>query len=223
MKNCVIKFSNAFNGRRDVSQNNIYMRQLTKYCKEFDLKMPITLGLYLDPEYPFIKRRYYKDVFLPKWLADKGMDNVESKDILKIRNVDIRREIILKLGIDRICYDLKAKLIDSMGDYELLELDLRDGRRRPFLKMQNPSIPELWHVEGVHPCIKTVQDALNYRRYGNEMLDIPTLTWMDWRGNEVTQPLRLSPENIEKIKIKEEYQTSPLFPNLRDWKPTQLT
>ena len=29
--------------------------------------------------------------------------------------------------------------------------------------MSNPSLPEVWHVEGVPPDTKTVAEALNYR------------------------------------------------------------
>ena len=233
MKDTVMQFSNTlWSGRGILNHNNYMMSNLKNYCKEFVLKMPLTLGLYLDPEYPFVKNRFYKSMFLPQWLATKGMDNVESKDIFKVRNADIRREIILKVGIERLCYDLKAKVIEKIGDYELIELDLRDGRRRPFLKMHNPSVPELWHVEGVHPCIKTVQDALNYRRYGNEMLELlPELDWReqnklfkDWKDRaEWQEKMRQQVLNPENVKIKEEFQTSQLFPNPNDWKPSQLT
>ena len=109
--------------------------------------MPVTLGLWLNPEYPFVKdffekRFYYPNpenkwhsIFLPKWLADKGMDNVISRDILRTRNAEIRREIIRIVGIERVCYDLGAKVIDRAGGYELVVLDLQDGRNRPFLKI----------------------------------------------------------------------------------------
>ena len=93
----------------------------------------------------------------------------------------MRREIIRRIGIERICIDLKAEIIDKRGltwysddvpeGYELLLLNLGDGRRRPFLKMLNPSVPNCWHIEGVHPACRTIQDALNFRRYGRDMLE----------------------------------------------------
>lgn len=89
-------------------------------------------------------------------------DKLPSKMILKETNAEIRREIVRKIGIEKICRDLNAKVIDKMDDYELLMLDLQDGRHRPYLKMKNPSIGT-YHVEGVHPNCKTVKEALAWR------------------------------------------------------------
>jgi hypothetical protein len=82
--------------------------------------------------------------------------------LLKEKNAEVRREIVRKVGIDRVVIDLGAKVADRQGDYELLLLDLGDKRNRPYLKMLNPSIGT-WHVEGVHPDCATVEQALNWR------------------------------------------------------------
>ncbi|PYS47795.1 MAG: hypothetical protein DMF68_15090 [Acidobacteria bacterium] len=89
--------------------------------------------------------------------------------MLHERNVDVRREIIRKIGIERICASLNAQCIDRSGDYELLLLDLRDGRVRPFLKMKNPSVPGIYHIEGVAPECRTVAEAIAWRNQS----DIP--------------------------------------------------
>lgn len=228
MKQTVMKFSNCRSrtGRWIVQRNNALKEELEKYCKAFELKMPVTLGLYLDPDSRMVKefeKRFYKpddkgwrEIFLPKWLADKGMENVEAKDLLKTRNTEIRREIIRLLGIEHVCEEFGAKTIDKQDEYELILLDLKDERRRPFLKMRNPSV-DAWHIEGVHPCLKTVQDALNYRRYGDEMLEVIVPDGLNWREH---QEFRMNDENWQ---VKEEYKTTPLFPNERDWRPEQLT
>ena len=83
-------------------------------------------------------------------------------ELLKIDNAEVRREFVRKVGIDRVCYSLGAQCIDKVGNYELLLLDLQDGRKRPYLKMLNPSI-DTWHVEGVHPNCQTVEQALKWR------------------------------------------------------------
>ena len=67
---------------------------------------------------------------------------------------------------------LDAKVIDTYdssigGKYELLTLDVGDGRIRPYLKMLNPSINEAC-IEGVRPEIKTVKEAICYRNGLNE-------------------------------------------------------
>lgn len=258
MKKKVMEFSNcrSRDGRLIVERNNELHEELKRYCETFGLKMPVTLGLFIDPESrmvkEFMEKRFYKpdpegwrEIFLPKWLADKDMDNVEAKDLLKTRNAEIRREIINLLGIESVCEELGATTIDrqvyeydvqeyseerdeeggmiptgnyckKQSEYELILLDLRDGRRRPFLKMRNPSV-EAWHIEGVHPCLTTVQDALNYRRYGMAMLELKTPDGFSWHERA---EFSANPENWQ---IKEEYMTSKEKPNEKDWRPVQLT
>ncbi|MBN1489917.1 MAG: hypothetical protein JXA69_08370 [Phycisphaerae bacterium] len=101
--------------------------------------------------------------FVPTWLVTTPAEQIDPRRIRQIGNAQVRAEFVRKVGIERICYTLKAEAIDKQGDYELLELDLGDSRRRPFLKMLNPSVPELWHVEGVDPSCKTVAEALAWR------------------------------------------------------------
>jgi hypothetical protein len=208
MKRTVLQFSTAQQrGIWVLDENHAFYRRLKNYCESFELKMPLTLGLYLDPNYEYVKKRIWETegrqrrVFVPVWLADKLKSDVglEPKDILKTRNVEIRREIVQRIGIEKICEALNAEVIDKKdftlfsGDvpkhYELLLLDLGDGRRRPFLKMLNPSVPNCWHVEGVHPACKTVQDALNYRRYGREIVEPRRWENGEWTEETLTVPL----------------------------------
>ena len=55
-----------------------------------------------------------------------------------------------------------AKPIKGRLYYELLLLDLGDGRRRPFLKMTNPSTGD-YEYQGVPPNCKTVEEAICFR------------------------------------------------------------
>jgi hypothetical protein len=82
--------------------------------------------------------------------------------LLSELNTEVRREIVRKVGIERVCETLNAECIDRAGNYELLLLDLQDGRRRPFLKMKNPSVG-VYHIEGVDPRCRTVAEALAWR------------------------------------------------------------
>jgi hypothetical protein len=84
------------------------------------------------------------------------------EDITKEPNADVRREIIRKIGAAQLLKVLDYKVIDSFEGYELITFDIGDGRVRPFLKMQNPSM-DLTHVEGVRPGISAVKEALCYR------------------------------------------------------------
>lgn len=101
-------------------------------------------------------------VRLPRELVETPADQLDPAIILKIRNAEIRRELVRKLGMQRIFKTLKHKIIESQEDYRLVEIDLQDGRRRPYLFMKNPSI-DTWHIEGVPPEIKTIESALAWR------------------------------------------------------------
>ena len=94
----------------------------------------------------------------PEHILTPGYD-LDPKAVLKETNVDIRRELIRKMGVERMPH----KVLNKQGDYELwsvaLTPEIKDAR---YLKMLNPSIG-VWHVEGVDPSCKTVQEAINWR------------------------------------------------------------
>ncbi|MGO9123212.1 MAG: DUF6745 domain-containing protein [Desulfomonilaceae bacterium] len=93
--------------------------------------------------------------------------------LLRERNAEIRREIVRKIGIERIMSELKTEILDERNGYQLLIPDLQDGRKRPYLKMLNPS-EGTWHIEGVHADCKTVSEALEWRN--NDNLETEILT-----------------------------------------------
>jgi hypothetical protein len=106
-------------------------------------------------------------VRVPKAVVVTPREELSSSLMLSERNIDIRREIARKIGIEKICKDLKAKCVDSWENYELLLLDLGDESARPYLKMLNPSIGT-YHIEGVDPSCVTVKSALAWRNGLNE-------------------------------------------------------
>ena len=94
---------------------------------------------------------------------------VTKEIILNQKNADIRREIVRKVGIEKAVEILGAEVVDTYespvgGKYELLliDYDLQRGKR-PFLRMKNPSMDNVSHIEGVRPGTKTVKEALCYR------------------------------------------------------------
>jgi hypothetical protein len=103
-------------------------------------------------------------VAVPEALVMTAGEDLDPREwVLKQANVEVRREAVRKIGIERVCERLGAKVIDRQGDmYELLDLDLGDQRYRPYLKMRNPSIG-VFHIEGVHPSCRTVEAALKWR------------------------------------------------------------
>ena len=102
-------------------------------------------------------------VRVPETVVMTPAEKLAPQLVLTEKNAEVRREIVRKIGMERMILKLGAKVLDKQGDYELLEFDRGDGIKRPYLKMRNPSI-KTWHVEGVGPEIKTVEDALHFRK-----------------------------------------------------------
>jgi hypothetical protein len=90
-------------------------------------------------------------------------ERLDCRAILTEPNADIRRELIRKVGIERMVSVLPTKKLDKLGDYVLLSIDLGGGATDArFLKMLNPSIG-VWHLEGVPQECDTVEKSLNWR------------------------------------------------------------
>lgn len=88
-------------------------------------------------------------------------EKLDFKEIMDEKNVEVRRELIRKIGMERFIIKSGAKVLDKKGDYELLSVRLSDEvPDARYLKMLNPSIG-VWHVEGCEG--NTVQEAINFR------------------------------------------------------------
>ena len=95
---------------------------------------------------------------------DMGRDWL-AQHFVRERNVEVRREILRKLGAALFVERMGGKVLDREGEvYELLAVNLA-GRTvaAKYLKMRNPSIG-CWHVEGVPDDCKTVAEALHSRK-----------------------------------------------------------
>lgn len=96
------------------------------------------------------------------------------KDVMKEQNVDIRRELLKKIGLERFVKETEAKELDRLVisvqgkeiTYQLLDIKLGDDVTARVLKMDSPSIDTI-HVEGVEDegpnACKTVKEALAWR------------------------------------------------------------
>ena len=112
-------------------------------------------------------------VRVPEWLATTPAEQLDPRKIVKLRNVEQRREGVRKVGVERLVQQMGAKVLDRQGDYELITLNLGDERIRPYLKMRNPSLG-VYHVEGIHPNCKTVKEALAWRNGSEVTPDVLT-------------------------------------------------
>ena len=103
-------------------------------------------------------------VVVPRWLAETRDTELDPRLLVVLRNAEWRREFVRKIGIDRICYKLGAKVVDKEEPmYELLQLEVGNGRTWTYLKMENASLPGTWHAEGVPNETKTVREAIMFR------------------------------------------------------------
>jgi hypothetical protein len=102
---------------------------------------------------------------VPNWLVEKRDTEIDPQEVLKLNNAQQRAEGVKKIGIERFWHKCCKKVLDKVGEYELglIPIDGTGKNLRPYLKMHNPSCPDVWHVEGCEPSCKTVQEALNWR------------------------------------------------------------
>jgi hypothetical protein len=140
--------------------------------------------------WPGSDERYFflNGVEVTQEIVETPASLLDPRMITKERNAEVRRELVRKIGIERVCAGLGATCVDSEGDYELLLLKIGDGRRRPYLKMLNPSIG-VYHIEGVAPECQTVRAALDWRN-GLTPETIDDVNGADWfqQGDVILKP-----------------------------------
>jgi hypothetical protein len=107
-------------------------------------------------------------VRVPRWLVETPAEQIDPTAFAKEANVEVRREIVRKIGVERLCQKLGSKMLDKSADgmYELHLVPLgAEVGEWPYLKMRNPSIG-VYHMEAVSQECRTVQQALNFRNGG---------------------------------------------------------
>jgi len=140
-------------------------------------------------------------VKVPKDIACLHHSKIPVSRWIDEKNVEVKREIIRKIGIERIYNELGATVIDSeeydfrkhsflarlcdpknkqkIAVYELIEMQLTPETKGRYLKMVNPSINTI-HIEGVGNECQTVQDAIDFRK-PEKLRKIPVSdTGADW-------------------------------------------
>lgn len=104
---------------------------------------------------------YLNGVLVPEEVAVTPAALLDPEVILRESNVEVRREIVRKIGVERLIQKLGGKVVDSWRGYELITLDIPGmGIKPTYLKMKNPSIGT-FHVKGVPPRITTCREALS--------------------------------------------------------------
>jgi hypothetical protein len=100
----------------------------------------------------------------PKEIVMTPANELKIDLIFKEKNVEVRRELIRKIGIKRVIEESNCTILEKSNNevYELLELDLKLEKPTHYLKMLNPSIEE-YHLEGVPFECDTIEKALAWR------------------------------------------------------------
>ena len=108
-------------------------------------------------------------VKVTKEIAETPDHLLDPRLILTEKNAEVRREIVRKIGIERVCQKLETKVLDQFRDYVLLEIPISGLENSPrYLKMKNPSMENIYHLEGVPYGINTCKGALAWRNKMDE-------------------------------------------------------
>ena len=103
-------------------------------------------------------------VAVPASIVQTPAELLDPMLVLTESNVEIRREIIRKIGVERLVKKIGGTVVDRWEEYELIEITIpnTEFKKAHYLKMKNPSTGT-YHIEGVPPTIKTIQEALSWR------------------------------------------------------------
>jgi len=113
-------------------------------------------------------------VNVPEYLAKTPESKLSLDFYYKEQNADVKAEFIRKYGISRM--KKLGKVIDTYknyntkewwvkSEYELIDMSpvFQSLDFAPHLLMRNLTIKELFHLEGVDPSCKTLEQAINWR------------------------------------------------------------
>jgi len=88
-------------------------------------------------------------------------------DVMRVRNVNVRAFLIGQIGKEKVLEDERINTREENDIYKLIDISKVLGRGySPCLVMKNPSTNEM-HVEGVSDLCNTIQEAINWRAYGD--------------------------------------------------------
>jgi hypothetical protein len=104
-------------------------------------------------------------------MAESHPDEMDARRVIQVSNVDQRRELIRRMGMERIISQLDPVVLDTErrevgGEYRLLAVDMNHGLPWRFLQMINQSIAAT-HIEAVPRECETVRHAINWRASQN--------------------------------------------------------
>ncbi|MHA1303734.1 MAG: DUF6745 domain-containing protein [Candidatus Heimdallarchaeaceae archaeon] len=108
-------------------------------------------------------------VRVPKWLVMTPPGKIDAKKALEEKNVDVQREIIRKIGVERVLKAVNAKEIDvythpEIGmTYKLYRLKLEEIDRK-YLKFEHASMSGVYYCQPVPPETEKAMHGLAWMR-----------------------------------------------------------
>jgi len=139
-------------------------------------------------------------IVVPSWLVLKRAADLDPATLTALMNVEVRREFVRKVGIERI-----VQTLAPTGPIDTATFHTEDGRPHfyelyrfrvhedfwTYLKMRNPSV-DLFHVEGVPNNCQTVREALEFRwNLDRDLLSEDGARW-HVQGDVILKPKRSS-------------------------------
>ena len=114
---------------------------------------------------------YLHGVAMPGWVVETPARELDVTRGLALTNAQQRAEFVKKVGIERVMQAMPHTVLHTetivIGEqahaYELLSLSVNDVHGC-WLKMVNPSVPGLYHIEPVRGTPTTVREALHARK-----------------------------------------------------------
>lgn len=127
----------------------------------------------IRPTLQVTEETWLNGVEVPGWAVYEDPQSWGMDILMRSTNADVQREVIRRMGEDRLMEVMGADCISKSADgmYHLMTMKRPDGHpsnheKWLFLKMENPSMPGVVHVEPVAPECETVEQAINYRGTG---------------------------------------------------------
>ena len=102
---------------------------------------------------------YLNGVQVPEWLVMTSSEKIDPQKAIDEKNTDVQREIIRKIGPEKMLKKLGAKTLDTANDpktglkYELKEMKIGNINRK-YLWFEHASIPGVFYAKPVPPETK---------------------------------------------------------------------
>jgi hypothetical protein len=116
------------------------------------------------------------------WIATTPADQMKMKDVMRIKNTDLKSLALKKIGIERAYEKMDTTTVHEKtfkvgGHYTLFDVDFGGGPER-YLRMKCPSKGEV-HIEGVPTDCPTVDHARQWRVFGEMNFNDKSFTYVE--------------------------------------------